>query len=111
MDQRGAEHSAAAINYTTFVIHLILVFMRERIMKNVTITLDEETAAWARVYAAQHNMSVSRLVGEMLHQRMGELSEYDRAMRAFLAKKPVKLSRSGGRYPKREELYDRGRLR
>jgi hypothetical protein len=77
-------------------------------MKNVTITLDEETAAWARVYAAQHNMSVSRLVGEMLHQRMGELSEYDRAMRAFLAKKPRKL---GGRYPKREELYDRGRLR
>jgi hypothetical protein len=80
-------------------------------MKNVTITLDEETAAWARVHAAQHNMSVSRLVGEMLHQRMGELREYDRAMRAFLSKPPVKLSRSGARYPKREELYDRGRLR
>jgi hypothetical protein len=35
-------------------------------MKNITITLDEETAAWARVYAAQRNMSLSRYVGEVL---------------------------------------------
>ena len=80
-------------------------------MKNVTITLDEQTAAWARVYAAQHNMSVSRLVGEMLHQRMGELNEYEQAMRRFLAKKPYKFKKTGKGYPKREELYDRGRLR
>jgi plasmid stability protein len=80
-------------------------------MKNVTITLDERTAAWVRVYAARHDKSVSRLVGEMLQQRMGELHEYDQAMRAFLAKPPVKLKRPGTRYPKREELYDRARLR
>lgn len=79
-------------------------------MKNVTITLDEETAAWARVYAATHNMSVSRLVGEMLQRRMGEQHEYDRAMRRFLAKKPIKF-KSGQRYPTREELHDRARLR
>jgi len=91
------------------VVHLIRVF--NAIMKNVTITLDEETAAWARVYAATHNMSVSRLVGEMLQQRMGELHEYDRAMRAYLAKPPLKLRRTGKPYPKRDELYDRGRLR
>jgi hypothetical protein len=35
-------------------------------MKNVTITLDEEAARWARIQAAEHNTSVSRLVGEML---------------------------------------------
>jgi hypothetical protein len=35
-------------------------------VKKVTIVVDDETAAWARVYAAKHNMSVSRLVGEML---------------------------------------------
>ena len=80
-------------------------------MKNVTITLDEATAAWARVYAATHNMSVSRMVGEMLQQRMGELHEYDRAMRRFLAKKPIKFKKTGKGYPKRDELYDRGRLR
>ena len=80
-------------------------------MKNVTITLDEKTAMWARVYAAQHNTSVSRLVGEMLAQRMREFSEYDRAMRAWLAKPPVKLGRPGKRYPDREELHDRAGLR
>jgi len=42
-------------------------------MKTLTITLDEKTAAWARVYAAKHNMSVSRLVGEILQQRMGTI--------------------------------------
>jgi hypothetical protein len=80
-------------------------------MKNVTITLDEETAAWARVYAAEHNVSVSRLVGDMLRERMQEAREYDEAMRRFLAKKPVRLSRSGQRYPKRDQLHDRSRLR
>ena len=55
-------------------------------MKNVTITLDEQTAAWVRVYAAQHNTSVSRIVGEMLQQRMHASYEYDEAMRRFLNK-------------------------
>jgi hypothetical protein len=80
-------------------------------MKNVTITLDEATAAWARVYAARQDMSVSRLVGEMLQQRMVELREYDHAMRQFLAKAPVRLNRSGKRYPSRDETHDRDRLR
>jgi plasmid stability protein len=38
-------------------------------MKNVTITLDEEVARWARILAAEHNKSVSRLVGEMLREK------------------------------------------
>ena len=80
-------------------------------MKNVTITLDESTAAWARIHAAKHNISVSRLVGEMLRERMTGLREYDQAMRGFLAKAPVKLKRAGGRYPTRDELHDRARLR
>ena len=80
-------------------------------MKNVTITLDEETAAWARIYAARHNTSVSRMVGELLRQRRGEMHAYDEAMRRFLSKTPVKLSRTGGRYPPRSDLHDRTRLR
>jgi plasmid stability protein len=80
-------------------------------MKNITITLDEKTAAWVRVYAAKHNTSVSRLVSEILQQRMGELHEYDQAMRRFLAKAPVKLNRAGKRYSGRAELHDRTRLR
>ena len=80
-------------------------------MKNVTITLDEETAAWARVYAAERNMSVSRVVGEMLRDHMREGDRYAEAMRRFLAKKPVRMKPPGKRYPTREELHDRTRLR
>jgi len=36
--------------------------------------------------------------------------EYDQAMRRFLARAPLMLNRQGKGYPKREELYDRGRL-
>ena len=54
-------------------------------MKNITITLDEETAAWARVHAARKNLSLSRFVGELLGEHMREAREYDRAMRGFLA--------------------------
>ena len=75
-------------------------------MKNVTVTLDEKTAAWARVYAARRKMSLSRFLGELLHTRMRESRDYDRAMRRYLAREPVTLSRPGDRYPARDELYD-----
>lgn len=80
-------------------------------MKNVTITLDERTAAWVRVYAAKHNTSVSRIVGEMLQKRMKEARAYDEAMRRFLSKKPVRLSKAGTSYPTRDEAHDRAGLR
>jgi hypothetical protein len=80
-------------------------------MKNITITLDEKTAVWARVHAAKHNKSVSRLVGEMLQKHMHESREYEEAMRRFFSYKPVKFVLPGGRYPTREELHDRASLR
>jgi hypothetical protein len=80
-------------------------------MKNVTITLDEETAAWVRVHAAQHDMSVSRMVGGMLQEKMRESVQYEEAMRRFLARKPTMLKSADGRYATREELHDRAGLR
>jgi hypothetical protein len=80
-------------------------------VKNVTITLDERTAAWVRVYAAKNDMSVSRIVGELLRERMHEQHDYDSAMRRYLGKAPVKLKRKGHHYPAREALHDRSSLR
>lgn len=80
-------------------------------MKNITITLDEKTAAWARVYAAQQGKSVSRVLGEMLQERMREAREYDEAMQRYLAKKPFKFRWISGGRPTREELHDRAGLR
>lgn len=81
-------------------------------MKNVTITLDEETAAWARVHAARRNLSLSRFVGELLQKNMRESREYEEAMRRYLSRGPFKeLKGPAERYPTREELHDRSRLR
>lgn len=80
-------------------------------MKNITITLDEETAAWARVYAAQRNMSLSRYVGEVLRERMRHSRAYEDAMKRFLAQKPVKLKRPTDRYLSREQANERAGLR
>jgi plasmid stability protein len=80
-------------------------------MKNVTVTLDDETAAWARVRAARAGISVSRLIGELLRTRNTELAAYDQAMRRFLARKPAVLRKGAMRYATRDELHDRAGLR
>jgi hypothetical protein len=49
-------------------------------MKNVTITLDDDTATWARIWAARHNTSVSRLLGQLLAERMEQESGYEAAV-------------------------------
>lgn len=79
-------------------------------MRNVTITLDEETARWLRLEAAERNTSVSRLVGVLLRERMTSDRSYESAMEDYLSRKPGHLG-SGSRTPAREELHDRTRLR
>ena len=39
------------------------------------MTLEEEVAQWARIEAARRDTSVSRLLGELLKERMGTLAE------------------------------------
>lgn len=80
-------------------------------MKNITITLDEKTAAWVRVHAARQGKSVSRMLGEMLQQRMRELRDYDEAMQRYLAKKASRFQWDGGQRPTREELNERAHFR
>ena len=77
-----------------------------RVMKNVTITLDEEVARWARIWAAEHESSVSRMVGEVLRERMLRERDYETAMEEFLGA-PIRAISSGAPYPPRDELHDR----
>ena len=76
-------------------------------MKNVTITLDADTIARARVHAAERNISLSRYIGEVLREQLRNADEYERAMRGWLAAKPFPLKGPAERYPKRDELHDR----
>jgi hypothetical protein len=85
------------------VFHEIL----ETTMKNVTISMDEAVAEWARLEAARRNTSVSRLVGELLAEKMRHDDEYQRAMNDWLSRRR-KYKSNGAAYPKRDDLYDRG---
>ena len=76
-------------------------------MKNVTITLDEDTAKWTRLAAAAREMSVSRYVGEVLRERMDAARDYEAAMGRYLSRQPFRLRGAPERYPRRDELHDR----
>ena len=49
--------------YTDFV-------SSSRRLRNVTVTLEEEVAQWARIEAARRDTSVSRLLGDLLKERL-----------------------------------------
>ena len=74
-------------------------------MKNVTITVDDAALEWARIEAAKRNTSVSRLVGEMLLEKMQREDAYARAEREWLADEVVFTS-TAQPYPQRADVYD-----
>jgi post-segregation antitoxin (ccd killing protein) len=82
-----------------------------RRMKNLTVTLDEETFAKARVRAAERNLSLSRFISELLARELRHDDAYESAYRTWRAARPFALKSAPQRYPKREELYDRPMLR
>lgn len=82
-----------------------------RKLRNVTVTLDEETARWARIEAARRDTSVSRLLGEILRERMTRDSEYQAARERYFSQEARVHRRPGQRYPARDELHDRHGLR
>ncbi len=77
-----------------------------RAMKNVTIKLENDVARWSRVWAAEHNTSVSRILGDLLKRMKKEKTGYAQAMQQFLSVKPRPLKKSGA-YPSRDDLHER----
>ncbi|HMO50511.1 MAG TPA: DUF6364 family protein [Kiritimatiellia bacterium] len=75
-------------------------------MKNVTITLPDEIARRAKVFAAERNTSVSRFVGELLAERLETELGYRKSMNQWLARKPTVINESKSTYPRRDELYE-----
>ncbi len=68
-------------------------------MKNITITVSEDVARWARVYAAEHETSISRMISDTLREKMASDSSYARSMERFFSKNPVNLRDGGEHYP------------
>jgi len=76
-------------------------------VRNVTISLDDETARWARIEAARRDTSLSRFVGDLLREQMNEPEAYQRAQQSYLSRGPMTLRAPGQRYPTRDEVHQR----
>lgn len=80
-------------------------------MRNVTVTLPEDTALWLRVRAAQANRSVSSWLAGLIEGEKRRADEYEIAMERALARKPRHFEWVDGRRPTRDELHDRASIR
>lgn len=76
-------------------------------MKNVTITLDENVARWARIWAAKKDTSLSRLVGEMLREKMEQEEGYEAARRTYFSLPSMAPRDPEQPYPGRDEIHER----
>ncbi len=83
----------------------------KRKLKNVTITLEESAARWARVRAAEQGKSLSRFMADLVEDLRVRDDDYQKWLEVFRSVKPVRLREPGEKLPKREELYDRKVLR
>ena len=81
---------------------------KARQLTNITVTLDGQAASWAKVRAAEQDMSLSRFLGELLRREMRHSRDYQKAYLGFLAEQPLRLE---GRRLTREEVNDRAALR
>jgi hypothetical protein len=77
-------------------------------LRNVTITVSEEAAHWARRKAAEENTSVSRLIGQMLERQMRMTDEYWRAYEAWKQLEEIPGIDAAGRLT-RDEAHERRR--
>jgi hypothetical protein len=76
------------------------------VLKNITITVSEEAALWARRKAADENTSVSKLVGRMLENQMRQTDEYWAAYERLKRIKPIPGFDASKRLT-REQIHER----
>jgi hypothetical protein len=76
-------------------------------VRNVTVSLDDETAGWARVEAARRDQSLSRFVGELLRSEMHREQRLEESAVSYRLRRARNLKPSGSAYPTRDELHSR----
>ena len=81
----------------------------EFVLKNVTITVEEDALRWARKQAAEENTSVSKLVGRMLEDKMRQTDEYWAAYEKWKRIKPILIPGLAANRLTREEANERPR--
>lgn len=59
-------------------------------MRNITISLSDELAQWARVWEAQHDTSISAMLSQTLKEKIELESRYAIAQDRFFSEKTRK---------------------
>jgi len=77
------------------------------VKRNLTVQLDEETVAKARLLAARRSTSVSKLVAQEIDKLVGKDDAYRRARTVALAHLNRGFHVGGGALPVRASLHDR----
>lgn len=75
-------------------------------MKNITVTLPDETALWVRVWAAKMDESVSSALAHLIEEIKNEEEGRQTAFGEFMGKGPRRIS-DGTPYPTRDSIHDR----
>jgi plasmid stability protein len=78
-------------------------------MKNITVTVDDETYRRARIKAAEQDTSVSALVKRFLTSLTSGESEFDRLAREEKEIRARIRGFDGGDRLSREDVHERGR--
>jgi plasmid stability protein len=76
-------------------------------MKNVTITMPEQTLAKVRVEAAKAGKSVSRFMSDLAEARVLPPDDPRAALAIFLSGPLLDLTDENGNAPTRDQIYDR----
>jgi glutaredoxin len=76
-------------------------------MKNVTVTLPEETARWVRVWAAEQGKSVSAALADLIAEQRHDREKRERALYQFRSVPQVMLGPDRQHYPSRESVHER----
>ena len=77
-------------------------------MKNITVSLDDETHRRARIKAAELGVSISALVKRYLTELGSSESEFERLKREELALRDQITAFSAANRLPRDDLYERG---
>lgn len=80
-------------------------------MRNVTVSLEDDLVRRAKVEAAKRDTSLSKYIAALLDEKLRDEDEYENARRQF-ASRPLRPLREPLKpLPKRDDLYDRPRIR
>jgi len=83
--------------------------MKNITVKNITVTVDDETYRRARIKAAENDTSVSAVVKRLLNDYAAEEDEFDRLWRKEQELRRQIRDFNGGDRPSRDEMYERRR--